>query len=688
MKKLLCLLGLTVAFPLAIAPEARACSTPVVIAQALPEAELSLAEAFAPPQELPVPTQPCHRQMDEVSRELVLAALRQADQIQDPAEKTEAILDLYWTYKHFELPATWQLLEAAEQQAQQVEAAPQRLGLLIDIAGAYRCRDEDDEAMALKQAAVMEESWRLLQVETTADLVPSEDLHELLYWYQQQGDLAKVDWLQERVQKMQREQLMADGLSEAEATALIEGHAGAESITRDSSLMQLQSQIEELRVAIDREGPQTLDSDTIDSLRQLLSQVSEPIMQFSMSVELAQLLIQAQQFDLARDVTYDISLPQDYTTFLPAMGIELDESAIKAGLVMVGTAIPHVSGDMAMAFFDSFPTSDPNGPGLQAAARVWAAQEAWHAENKDAAQNLVDKATIQARRLENRNHQAQVLMLAGAMQAEFGQEEEAKALIEEATAIAPSLRTLAEQFMMIPSEEAPDPGPQAIEAYGSEEEDEYYSLYEDFSEAIETKDLARAEALAQQFDADWEQASLLVELAGLQSQRQQPEKALRSLETAVENIEAADLGFEGTVDTMVYGIIAPFVYSGGSITLLHEILDILPGEPVELEAIRLKALETWYVDWNQPNATREVQVLMEHVDRLSDASARTQLWNRHLRLFAKAGAWNEAIAHIAQLPSELSQVQQLNDLAETYSNQGKQLDAASLMKLQAAAQSL
>lgn len=679
MKKLLCLLGLTVALPFAIAPEARACSTPIVIAQALPEPELSLVEAFAPPRELPAPTQPCHRQMDEVSRELVLAALRQADQIQDPAEKTEAILDLFWTYKHFELPSAWQLLDAAEQQSQQVAAASQRLSLLVDIAGAYQYGGEGDEAWASQQAELIEESWRILQTANTAELTPSEELHDLLYWYQQQGDRAKVDWLQEQVQKQQREQLMADGLSEAEATALIEGQSELDPITSDSSLMQLQRQIEELRLAIDREGPEALDDATITSLRQLLSQVSsEPLFQSSMSIELAQLLVQAQKFELARDVVYDMPLPQDYLTWLPAMGIELDENAIKAGLIMVGTATPYVGGDLAMAFYDSFPASDPNGPGLQAAARVWAAQEAWDNDNDDVAQELVDKATQMSRRLENRNHQAQVLMLAAAMRAEFGQVDEAQALIAEATAIAPGLLTLAEQFMMIPSEEAPNAGSAAKE--------QYYSLHEDFAEAIYTKDLARAEALAQQFEADWEQASLLVQLAGLQSQQQQPEKALQSLETAVENIEAADMGFEGMVDTMAYGITTPFGYAGGSITLLPQILELLPVDQVELEAIRLNALGTWYIDLNQPEATREVQALMEQIERLPNAADRTELWGSRLSVFATAGAWNEAIAHIAQLPSGLSQVQQLTDLAETYSEQATPLDADLQMQLQKTAQ--
>ncbi len=681
MKKLLCLLGLTIAFPLAIAPEAQACSTPVLMAQALPEVDQSLVDAFAPPQELPVPTQPCHRQMDEVSRELVLAALRAADQIPDPAEKTEAILELFWTYKHFELPSAYGLLAVAEREVRQVQELPRRFDLTLDIANAYGCFGGDDEVASAREAAMIGEAWMLLQ-QASPDGQPSfqGNLGPLIFWYKEQGDSTKVEWLQQQLDAAFLEQMIANGMPEVEAIALLEEQREFDAIEGDGSMMQLSSRIEELSAAIEAEGPEALNGETIDELRQMLSQIPAPSLQFPASVELAQLLLQAEQFEAARDLTYEIPLPEDYSASITEWGMELDDNAIRA-LMVVGSSMERDSGNRAIAFVDAFPASDPNGPGLQAAARVLVAMRDFESENGESAQPAVDEAIELARRLENQNHQAQVLMLAAMAQQELQLGDKAQALMEEALAIAPSLAPWAKQFTMM--WESEDNAAASSEAESWEAADR---LYSDFYEAMEAKDLDKAESLAAQFTAG-DQMSIFVQLAGLQSQQKKPDRALRSLEKALTAMDVTDLGFESSTDMVSYGIISSFSYAGGSITLLPQILALLPAEQVDIDTIKLTSLENWTLSPEHPEAVSEALALMAQVDSLPNGEARTELWNRWLTEFAAAGAWTEALAYVAQLPSGHSQVDHLTNLAVTYSKQETPPDAAMQAKLKEAAQS-
>ena len=75
--------------------------------------------------------------------------------------------------------------------------------------------------------------------------------------------------------------------------------------------------------------------------------------------------------------------------------------------------------------------------------------------------------------------------------------------------------------------------------------------------------LVLVESLVNQFEPGWERMQVLVSLAALQSQQQQPERALRSLETALSEMRTADVDFQEAVDTITYSIISPFSYGGG-----------------------------------------------------------------------------------------------------------------------------
>ena len=693
-KPLLCLLGLTVAFPLAIAPAARAYSSPAPIAQAAPQAELSLVDAFAPPLELPVPTQYSNRQMDGVSRELILAALREADQIQDPVEKTEALLALHKTYRHFELASAYDLLAIAEQVSRQITSVPERFKFTLHIAEAYRYAAIPSKGIS-REAAMREEALTLLHKASPDELMLLESyssyIYDLGFWYGLQGDAVKANWLRHL------SQLVVTGQP---ARGTLPDDFPWKGPFVPSKRQRNLNAIKALRAAIKAEGAEALDEETINRLRQMLSEISEPRLRFYRSIDLAHLFVQTEQFELARDFAYETPFPEESFGSVNQWGLGMDETFGHA-IEVIAQTVDEDGMELAIAFVEAFPASDPNVPGLQVLTRMFAIRHDIDAGNTEAAQQAIDEAIKQARRLENKNHKAPALMLAAAFQAQLGQGDNALALVEEAVTLVPTLAHVAEDTVMYVIETEEDAANEPEES-GADRGFRYA-----FVKAIEDQDLARSEPLVNQFEAGLGRMKALVQLAGLQSQHDKPEQALRSMKAALTELELADLGSD-SAEEIQYGLVALFLESGGSITLWSRILALLPEERVD--AVRLKALDYLPVNYlchrappdatskflgmtvlhygSCTDATREVLGVMAEINLLPNSEARTELWNRWFTKFAYAGAWMEAMNHVAQLPSGLSRVEHLIDLAETYSRQKSPLDVALQLKLKEAAQSL
>ncbi len=140
MKKLLYSLGLLGLGALAIAPQSQACPAPALIS-AVPE-DLSMIQAFAIPERLPQPQQPCSVSLTAESRALLQEALAQAERLEEPADKAEAVLALSWSYKRFEIPSARLLLQYGEQLTHDIADPARKLVLLQQFAEAHDCFEQ------------------------------------------------------------------------------------------------------------------------------------------------------------------------------------------------------------------------------------------------------------------------------------------------------------------------------------------------------------------------------------------------------------------------------------------------------------------------------------------------------------------------------------------------------------------
>lgn len=698
---LLCWVGLTVALPMAIAPEAQACSTVVAMAQESLRAdshrvERPLVEAFAPSKDFPKPQQSCHRQMDEVSREIVLAALRQADQIQDPAEKAQAIVELFWVYKHFELPSTFALLDRAQVLSREVEAVGQRLDLMMEIAQAYACSGADEAAFAQAQeAALMDEAWVLLKAASPNEVKSAEGaVHHLLAWYENpasQADSAdKVAWLREQQQETLRANLLEQGLTAEEAEEyLAYFNAGqADSGNQLELIEQLQVELDQLSSAVASGNLAVVDADKVQDWQQQIQQLPSSSYQFMATLSLVQLLLQTEQFALAQDLVAGVPLSETFgITEAAELGLELDEDVVRSLTVMVWLIAE--SGHMPdWTAVDGLTIGDPHGPGLQAAVRILMSfQEAEQGEQAEARRLLLE-ATERLPLIEDSKDRAQVLVLLATANASQGEMERSEAQLAEALQLVPTLQDFADLMIAEVRQQAEEYSTSAAPSQASEELSESLDVQEKrleaFHGAIDAENLDVAEALADQFEPDWERVDVLITLGALQSRLHSPALALESLAEANQLLQTLGDSEDSDVERLMYRILPSFSHGRGSVALLPDLLTLI-SDVGDREAARLSVLEGWYLQSDQPNHLQETRALMTQVNRLPNSATKTELWNRWLTDFATAGAWSDAMAHLQQLPVDAAQVEKLTELAVAYSRLETAPDDAVGGEIQAAA---
>ena len=168
-------------------PEKSHCATDsAAIALPSPQSAMqpTLVETFAPI--LAVQQDPCSRSLDAVGRELLIAALRQIDQINEPYGKACGTLYVAKTFSNLKIASAESLLDEARKATQRVTNEKQRIPLLIELVEEYRIKQIDAPIRPV-EVELMQEALELsLSLEPSVEL--NQSLEEMAAWFTQRED--------------------------------------------------------------------------------------------------------------------------------------------------------------------------------------------------------------------------------------------------------------------------------------------------------------------------------------------------------------------------------------------------------------------------------------------------------------------------------------------------------------------
>ncbi len=190
------------------------------IAIAAPFSSPSLIEEFSPPEKqalrrhpcsysewvkarsIVYPVRPCSLNLEPLNRKLLELALLRVEQIDEPLERSEALLILAQKYHDFELDLELAMLEEVVELNDSIEGPVQRLTLLLQVGHLYDTftfHDKYKTEANPQTLAVMDKAFDLIQAVPDAKRLKPTGPSRLAKWYAYRGNAFKSRYVMEHV---------------------------------------------------------------------------------------------------------------------------------------------------------------------------------------------------------------------------------------------------------------------------------------------------------------------------------------------------------------------------------------------------------------------------------------------------------------------------------------------------------